>query len=494
MAAGVSQLIQAEVLLKEGGCCCCHCIAAELPCQCVGVLASLSPLSSVASLMDSFQNALDALQRESKEQIALVQDEIVGAVARRSVVPQRLALAVAQRFTAERIDTVFPVLCLLDAMLIRSAAAAKQSTVTAEEQALTAVLAELWPVVRPMFSHIHDVGEAQPALRTKCLRVVSRWGQRRLLPEDVASALLQGIEKGSAPATASSASLHPSEAGENGSSSGGERSASGGSTAVFTAVEADAFQTILSRCMSLLETLPSNRSRLYVDLIRSQHYSGPNRTAFGFFKEVLGELLREVEVSTSAISGSGLGEATRMRGSDTAAAVDLQQAGHARAALGKLLDQLDKSSSDGGSGEGQGWVSGGSSRASLAAASPNAVPLRYNSPLFSDIYAKQPLGQRVGFGVLDKRSASGGPRLAEPNMALDGSGALGYDTQYYPKREANAQRPFRVPAAKQAHGGAVRLWFPTAQEWVAAVDMADIDQYAGRRAATIPRKRDRDAG
>lgn len=147
--------------------------------------------------MDSFQAALDGLVKESKEQITQVQDAAASAVLAAHVVPHRLAVVIAQRFTRERVDTAFPVLCLLDAILVRTQAAAKAQATFPADHALAAVLGEFWPMAETAFESIYDYGTTQPpAWREKCLRTVKRWKQRKLLKEEVVDRLVRAMEHG----------------------------------------------------------------------------------------------------------------------------------------------------------------------------------------------------------------------------------------------------------------------------------------------------------
>lgn len=472
--------------------------------------------------MDAFQTALDELQRESREQITQVQEAASTAVLRAHVVPHRIAVAMAQRFTPDRIQTSFPVLCLLDATLVRTAAAAAASPTPGEaDQALAAVLGEFWTLdPATAFAAVHEYGVRQPAWGEKCLRLVRRWKQRKLLPEPLMTTLVTAMEKGATAATAAAApgaapgtsqeaavatSLPPSAApaassasvnnatrpAAGASSPSSSRVLAGAPPPAFTAAQVRAFQATLQACMSALESLPAQRAALYVELVRSQHFRGPSRMASTFFEDLLKELRREVTMVSSTANNASASAASAGAGAAAKDGADAASSGHAREALGKLLDQLHTSAADGGPGGSGAGGTGGAGGAS-GAAGPGAqhsaatVVVRYVSPIFSDIYAKQPLGQRgAGFGTLLRRAgqvAGGG----------GGGASSAFYATYYPKPEANVLRPFRIPPARQMHGGAVRLPLPRPQEWVAAQDMAELTQYMSRGGPERDRKRGRD--
>ncbi|GET88293.1 hypothetical protein, conserved [Leishmania tarentolae] len=458
--------------------------------------------------MDAFQSALDELQRESKEKIAQVQDTACAAVLQARVVPHRIAVAMAQRFTSDRVQSCFPVLCLLDAILARTTSASP-STSSEADQALAAILAEFWTLAPVAFMSIHGAG--QLAWREKCLRLVRRWRQRQLVPEPLITDLLTAMEKGSVtkePAESPSVtgiSSSATSAAVTSSSSLPTATTSGQplpsttvtatahatnamaspavsysvSTPSFTATQARAFRSVLQACLSALESLQPARAALYLELVRSQHFLAPSRTSFSFFEDLLKELRREVTMASS-LSTNRAASAGGKDGADPASN------GHARETLGKLLDQLHIAAGDGATG-----LSAGGRATAAGVAGPGAhhsaatTVVRYVSPIFSDIYARQALGQRgPGFGTLQRKAGHGGPS--------GGGTSSTFYTSYYPKAEANMQWPFRIPPARQMQGGAVRLHFPCQQEWVSAQDMADISQYASRGITDKSRKRVRE--
>lgn len=459
--------------------------------------------------MDVFQVALDGLQRESKEKISHVQDTASAAVLQARVVPHRIAVAMAQRFTSDRVESCFPVLCLLDATLARTASASP-STSSEGDQALAAILAEFWTLAPAAFLSVHGAG--QPAWRDKCLRLVRRWKQRRLVPEPLITELLTAMEMGTvkaeaaeAPAVTGVSSNATSAAGTSSSFSSataavattsGQPSLSTTVTAAaaattamaspsasyavstppFTAAQARAFRSTLQACLSALESLQPARAALYLELVRSQHFHAPSRTSLAFFEDLLKELRHEVTMASSS-STNRAASAGAKDGADPASN------GQARETLGKLLDQLHIAPGEGATG-----LSAGGRAAAAGAAGAGAhhsaatTVVRYVSPIFSDIYARQALAQRgTGFGTLRRKAGHGGA-----------SGGSVFYTSYYPKAEANAQRPFRIPPARQMQGGAVRLHFPRQQDWVSAQDMADISQYASRGITDRGRKRTRE--
>ncbi|CAG9573343.1 conserved hypothetical protein [Leishmania major strain Friedlin] len=464
--------------------------------------------------MDTFQATLDELQRESKEKIAHAQDTASAAVLQARVVPHRIAVAMAQRFTSDRVESCFPVLCLLDATLARTASASP-STSSEADQALAAILAEFWTLAPAAFMSVHGAG--QPAWREKCLRLVRRWKQRRLVPEPLITELLTAMEKGTVKAEAGEATS-VTEVSSNATAAAGISSSSSlaiaaaattsgqpspsttvtataatnaamaspsasylVSTPSFTAAQARAFRSTLQACLSALESLQPARAALYLELVRSQHFRAPSRTSLAFFEDLLKELRREVTMASSSSSPNQAASAGGGTGAKDGA--DPASNGHARETLGKLLDQLHVAA-----GEGAAGLSAGGRVAAAGVAGAGAhhsaatTVVRYVSPIFSDIYARQALGQRgTGFGTLQRKAGHGGP-----------SGGSAVYTSYYPKAEANAQRPFRIPPARQMQGGAVRLHFPRQQEWVSAQDMADVSQYASRGITDRGRKRTRE--
>ncbi|KPI89566.1 hypothetical protein ABL78_1334 [Leptomonas seymouri] len=459
--------------------------------------------------MEAFQSALDSLTKESKEHIMQVQEAAAAAVLHARVVPHRIAVALAQRFTPERVEFAYPVLCLLDATLVRSSS----GSTAAADQALAAVLEEFWRIAENGFVSIHAYGVAQPAWHEKCQRMVRRWKQRRLLKEAVATTLLSLIERGSAtdgePNTVDArssdnkssdnepadhtAGSHPSggltgatSAGQADSFTSARRSTAPTPAAVsFTAAQAQNFRATLQACMSALESLPEARRALYVDLIRAQHFRIPTKASLLFYETLLGELRRELTAtsysshggsSRGAASGSTPGTGTggeRTAEKRDSSSVEAASAGHAREALGRFLAQLHSGSADDHADAG-GRPAGGPAHTAAT------TVVRYASCIFSDIYAKQPLGQRGnGFGILQRKAEHGSTHNA-------------FYTSYYPKPVANAQRPFRIPATRQMQGGTVRLWFPHPQQWLSVADMADIAQYASRNVAEKDRKRGRE--
>ncbi|KAG5479767.1 hypothetical protein LSCM4_05775 [Leishmania orientalis] len=460
--------------------------------------------------MDAFQATFDELQRESKEKITQAQDAACAAVLQGRVAPHRIAVAVAQRFTNDRVESCFPALCWLDATLVRTASASP-STSSEADQALAAILAEFWSLAPTVFTSIHGVG--QPAWREKCLRLVRRWKQRRLVPEPLITELLMAMEKGT---VVTEAEETPSATGvSSNSATAAVKSSSSSVVAVtatpsgqsplstsvtanaatttmaaspsasysvstpsFTAAQARAFRATLQGCLSALESLQPARAALYIELVRSQHFRAPSRTSFTFFEDLLKELRREVTMASLSTD--------RATATATQDGADPASSGRAREALGKLLDQLQASGGEGAGGRGAGGRAAATG-AGVAGAHHSAATavVRYVNPIFSDIYARQPLGQRgAGFGTLQRRAGHGGPS--------GGSTSSAFYTSYYPKAESNAQRPFRIPPARQMQGGAVRLHFPRYQEWVSAQDMADISQYASRGITDRDRKRARD--
>jgi hypothetical protein len=471
--------------------------------------------------MEAFQAALDGLVKESKEQITHVQEAAASAVLQAHVVPHRIAVAIAQRFTPERVASAYPVLCLMDATLVRTGAAATATATgvgsralpSVADQALTAVLKELWQLAEGIFVPLHDYGATQSAWRDKCLRLVRRWKQRRLLPESTADTLIRFVEHGAAatdgkteegavegdqqqqqPNTTAGARSHhdsgekrPAE--EDRDTPSASTAARAGRTHVpppaatsFTAAQAASFRATLQACLSALEGLPAERRTLYLDIIHAEHFRSPTRAALAFYERLLVDLRREVTTTTtsSASSPPQTSSSSNNNNSNAAGFSNEVDAAHAREALGKLLDQLHTGGTDeslrnsGNSSRGGGNRPGGGATAAVTTAA------RYVSPIFSDIYAKQPLGQRGSdFGTLQRKAEH------------DGSHSAFY-TSYYPKSAANAQRPFRIPASRQAHGGTVRRWFPSPQEWISSVDMADLTQYASRSAADAARKRTRE--
>lgn len=485
--------------------------------------------------MDAFQDALDALVKESKEQITRVQEAAAAAVLHAHVVPHRIAVAIGQRFTAERVDTAYPVLCLLDATLVRinqsttntakatTSNTAAPSTLSSSspvptssaDQALLAVLKEFWQVAEAVFVSLHDYGAAQPSWREKCLRMVRRWKQRKLLNADIVDGLVTTIEKGPAVATVVDAAQeeedvtidegdsnrkgHVSREGHDvaGSGSAGRAGALVSSRAArsaattFTAAQSQHFCATLQACLSALESLPAARKSLYFGVIHAQHLRTPTKSSLLFYEELLSELRHEVTASSSASALSTAQGASADATSATTAASGAEKTGsrpgaatgdtaaaqHAREALGKLLEQLNSGGADDAhGGRGGHWPGSGTGASHMAA----TTVVRYVSPIFSDLYAKQPLGQRgTGFGILQRKAEHGSANNA-------------FYTSYYPKPVASAQRPFRIPATRQMSGGAVRLWFPSPQEWVRTADMADLAQFASRNAADKDRKRARE--
>lgn len=400
--------------------------------------------------MEAFQTKLDALQKESKDLITQAMQGLTTAALTGAVPPTRLAMTLAQRFTADRMTTSFPALCLVDAMVLR--AAAPPTPGDRETAVMKAVLAEFWTVAPTLFTAY----ATQPAVKDKSMRVVRRWKQRKALPDPLVDELLSAMETGPKVATAEPSGTDP--AARRGGDLQGPR-AQPANPDEFTTAQLQAFRSTLQSCTTMLEKMPPERSRLYTEAIRAERFTGPSKAAFAFLQALQAELRRELMVDGSG--GGTRGEAAS-KPATSATEEDPERSADARAALGRLLDTLSHGSSGGG---GSGGAGDGSSDGGAGVAGGGAShALRYTSPLFSDIYQRQSLTQRAGFGQLHKRKAMAGT-------------AAQY---YYPRREATAARPFRVPAAKQLHGGAVRRWFPSPQQWVSEKDMANLALFEGR--------------
>lgn len=409
--------------------------------------------------MDHFQQRLDALQKDSKELILQGQQSIVDAVKDHQVPSQRVALALAQRFTPERIAGAFPVLCLLDALLNTQ----QKDAGSVVAAVLTTVTQEFWRVAPSLFEGFVRVYETQPQLKDKVLRMMRRWRQRKLLEDAVAGALLDAAEYG----PRSTASTSAVEAASTDPAGGGQAEEH-----FFSRSQAHSFGSILRQCTALLEQLPAERAQLYMNTIQEEQMTRPNHTSLRFFQGLLTELRRE-RTASQLVDGEeenllATAEETPTDNSD------------ARAALGRLLDRLSAA-------DVKAARSGATAVGALSETSATAV-VRYNSPFFSDIFQRQSLVQRSGFGEFHKRRVT----------------SSGDADWYYPRREVVIARPFRIPAGRQVNGGAVRLWFPSPQAWVAAKDTANLALFAGRRDTqldrettnvfSVARKREREGG
>lgn len=412
--------------------------------------------------MEAFQQSLNTLRKESNELITQCQSAMVAAVERGNITPSRIAITLAQRFTEERIATSFPVLSLIDCMLshlAKTPPSAGQPT----SVALAAVLGEFWKLAPGLFVFYATVPDA--GLKDKTLKRLRRWKQRNLLTEPTVGKLIAAVEEG----PGKGGDDEGEEAREEGEGKADEAEEGAGrkqpqqhsERGRFTHAQARAFAAVLRRCTSMLEQLPTARSRPYLELIEREHFTHPTAAAFAFFQDLLWELQQRERHGGSASSPSAAGKGGDEREGGGGAERE-GGAGSNRAALSRLLDKLSANSGD-DAGRDAGGAPGGS------------AVIKYTSPLFSDVHLRQSLAQRPGFAVLAKR------RL--PSV-VGGGGSAGGD-MYYPKREAKTQRPFRVPLSITQEGPAVRTWFPTPQVWLSIEDSADAPTFASRADAQL---------
>ncbi|CBH15125.1 hypothetical protein, conserved [Trypanosoma brucei gambiense DAL972] len=381
--------------------------------------------------MDTFQEKLDALQKQSKEQIAAAIAAMKGAC-RGGAEPVRVAVAIGSRLTPLNILSSFPVVCLLDAMVMAKG-----------DETVAQVMKEFWRISPSLFVNYATTDEG---LRDKVVRVVQRWGSKKLIEPPMCEKLLGAI-KGIRPDEASSA-----EEGKGEKRS--DEAQNGRKGAVFTRSEVSGFCAILHSCTKMIEKLPPHRASMYMEVAQKEMSSHvPNRPALLFFQGLHAELGKELTLYNSNAVKNEHQLAQAVSGGPSA-----------KEALGNLLDKLSKDhaspSLEAGDGKGHAFH-----------------VVRYITPLQSDICQRLSLARRAGFGDWYRRPKN---------------------EYHYPKRESNARKVFRAPAGA---GPLVRTWFPSEQQWISENNMASLGLFRERdpdkeressSLYAVARKRDRD--
>ncbi|EKF38797.1 hypothetical protein MOQ_000987 [Trypanosoma cruzi marinkellei] len=397
--------------------------------------------------MDVFQAKLDALQKQSKEQIMATITALQTASGE-GVQPVRIAVAIGNRLTHGQIYNSFPVICLIDAM-----------AATQDEACITAVLEEFWRIAPSLFVNYSTADEA---LREKVSRAVKRWRGKSLFPSSYGEKLLRCIS-GKEMNKLDSEKAHDSVVDNNVHMI----SHSGNVTKdmmkkEFLRSEVSGFCAILQSCVKMIEGLPPHRASMYLDVVRKEKLlNTPSKSALLFFQGLHAELSRE-----SALYNSNLVKNEHQANSTLSGKLET------KAALGNLLDKLSKeqtSSVD------------AATAAVLAAGGHKDLAfnvIRYTLPMQSDICQRLSVAQRAGFGEWHRRTKN---------------------EYHYPKKESNTRRVFRAPAGSQA---GTRAWFPTEQQWISENDMAALKLWLPKETVqerdsssvyNVARKREREA-
>ncbi|EAN93395.1 hypothetical protein C3747_7g284 [Trypanosoma cruzi] len=396
--------------------------------------------------MDAFQAKLDALQKQSKEQIMATITALQSACGE-GVQPVRIAVAIGNRLTHGQIPNSFPVICLIDAM-----------AATQDEACIATVLEEFWRIAPSLFVNYSTADEA---LREKVLRAVKRWGGKRLFPSTYGEKLLSCIS-GKEMNKMDSEKVHHSVDNNVHTISHSGNATKDKMKEEFSRSEVSGFCAILQSCVKMIEGLPPHRASMYLDVVRKEKLlHTPSKSALLFFQGLHAELSRE-----SALYNSNVVKNEHQANSALSGKLDT------KAALGNLLDKLSKEQTS----------SVDAATAAVAAAGGHKDlafnVIRYTSPMQSDICQRLSVAQRAGFGEWHRRTKN---------------------EYHYPKRESNTRREFRAPAGSQA---GTRAWFPTEQQWISENDMAALKLWLPKETVqerdssnvyNVVRKRERDA-
>ncbi|RNF17631.1 uncharacterized protein Tco025E_04863 [Trypanosoma conorhini] len=366
--------------------------------------------------MDAFQGKLDALQRQSKEQIVAAVTALQHACGE-GVQPVRVAVAIGNRLTPGQVSSSFPVICLLDAMMTGQ-----------EEACVVAVLAEFWRIAPSLFV---NYAAADKALQEKVSRAVRRWVGKKLLPSPCGERLLRCISGKETTETDAAAAHHDAEDNANTNGQPPSHAGSAAPREEFSRAEVSGFCAILQSCIKMIERLPPHRAGMYLEVARKERLlRAPSKSALLFFQGLHAELSRE-----SALYTSSLVKSEHQAPAAAGGGVD------AKAALGNLLDKLAKE---------QSFPATAANVAAGGHGNHTFSVTRYTSPLQSDIFQRLSVAQRAGFGEWHRRAKN---------------------EYHYPKKESNSRRVFRAPAGAPA---GTRAWFPSEQQWIGEKDMAAL--------------------
>ncbi|KEG06894.1 hypothetical protein DQ04_11741000, partial [Trypanosoma grayi] len=259
--------------------------------------------------MDTFQARLDALQKQSKEQITAVMAALQDACSE-GTQPVRIAVAIGNRLTGSQVAASFPVICLIDAM-----------TTKQEDAHIAAVLEEFWRIAPPLFLNYATTDEA---LREKVMRALKRWGGKKVFSPSISEKLLAAMSG----KEVKEVTVEANEA-DNARRASNETK---GSKIDFTRSEVSGFCSILQTCMKMIQQLPPHRASMYLEVARKEKLlQTPSRSALLFFKGLHAELTRE-----SALYNSNVVK------SEHQAFPALSSGTETKAALGNLLDRLAK--------------------------------------------------------------------------------------------------------------------------------------------------------
>ncbi|RNF04824.1 hypothetical protein TraAM80_04955 [Trypanosoma rangeli] len=396
--------------------------------------------------MDAFQEKLDALQKQSKEQIMAAVAALQHACGE-GVQPLRIAVAIGNRLTPGQVSNSFPVICLIDAMTIRQ-----------EEACVVAVLEEFWRIAPSLFVNF---AAADEALQEKVSRAVKRWGGKKVLSASCGERLLRCINGKETTEVDFEAARRAAVDNANTASQASSHSGIAVNEArkeEFSRAEVSGFCAILQSCIKMIERLPPHRASMYLEVARKEKLlRTPSKSALLFFQGLHAELSRE-----SAMYNSNLVKSEHQATPEAGGRVD------PKAALGNLLDKLSKE---------QSFTAESATVAAGGHHDPTFNVIRYASPMQSDIFQRLSVAQRAGFGEWHRRTKN----------------------EYHYPKEGSSRRVFRAPAGSLA---GTRAWFPSEQQWIGENDMAALRLWVPKETGheresssvyDVARKRERDA-
>ncbi|KAH8614515.1 hypothetical protein ERJ75_000270500 [Trypanosoma vivax] len=310
--------------------------------------------------MDTLQEKLDALDRQSKEQIAAVIASLEDAF-EHGVQANRIAVAIGGKMTTGNVGGSFPVICLLDAMVAQG-----------DRPCVAKVLQEFWAVSVPLFT---NYAKADACLREKVMRALKRWCSKKAIAHSLCESLV-GAVSGEQPTV---------EGGARVVGSGRGCSASGGTHLKdnFTRSEVSSFCAILRNCTKMIERLPPHRASMYQEVAcKEMTGTAPSRRSLLFLQGFHAELSRELNLYNASAVKS---EAQASAGADSGTS--------ARAALSSLLAKISEDQAH-------------DFTASIVIKDHGFHVARYTSPFQSDVCQRLSLAQRTGFGEWHRRPKS----------------------------------------------------------------------------------------
>ncbi|EPY24591.1 hypothetical protein AGDE_12270 [Angomonas deanei] len=309
--------------------------------------------------MEQFEAQVESLNKESNELITNVIQSLITVVKEAQKSPQLVALVIAKRFVEEKMDSSFPVVCLLDALV-------QQGHSGVNKNVINLVLQELWPLLYPLLEGYRLPAHA--ALKEKVQRIVRRWQQRQRLDPKIVEELLNRMDP--PPPTVEQKEEDKPSTKESKESSGAVVSLLDRG---YSQAQVQNYREVLRNCVRLMEQLPPARATAYAEVISQERLSGPTPTAIEILKGVLVELRREVHQGTMQQTE---GPATT--------AVEREEGEEARVALGRLLNQLQQTNQS----------------TTTVSTVNHPYTVHYTHPLFNDVAQNRSVGQRSGFGDL----------------------------------------------------------------------------------------------